>query len=59
MTDPSTLADRLDSRPPRRALAWQAWREAWNYKSSMDTMTDLEERCARNRFERWWKKNHE
>lgn len=38
----------------RKQLAWEAYKEAWNQKGSMDHMTDLEIRTAKQHFENWW-----
>lgn len=39
-------------------LAWQYYRAAWNQKGSLDYMTDLEERTARQHFEEQWNADH-
>lgn len=44
---------------PRKRLAWAAWREGWNRKSSTDELTPIEEETARTAFEQWWQNNHE
>jgi len=42
-----------------KELAWIAYRQAWNEKTTMSELTKLEERTARNHFEEWWSQNHE
>lgn len=37
-----------------KAIAWAAYREAWNEQGSTSTMSELDERTARTAFERWW-----
>lgn len=42
-----------------RQLMWEAWREGWNRQSSTDSLTDIEERTASGRFDRWFKRNYD
>jgi len=43
----------------QKELSWVAYKEAWNTKGSMDDMTPLEVRTAREHFDNWWSNNHE
>jgi len=42
-----------------KELAWEAYKQAWNEVDSMDSMTKLETRTAREKFNNWWEMNHE
>jgi len=37
---------------------WKAWRESYNQKGSMEHMSKLEDRTAREQFEQWWENNY-
>lgn len=60
--EPTTLDQLIESGKlplPRKRLAWAAWREGWNRKSSTDELSPIAEQTARNAFERWWENNHD
>jgi len=41
-----------------KEIAWEAYKQAWNSVDSMDSLTKLEERTARRKFDNWWHQNY-
>jgi len=55
----SVVTDDVTMSTEHKQIAWEAYKQAWNKVSSMDTMTKLEIRTARERFNEWWDQNYE
>jgi len=48
----------MPSYPSVKEAQWEAYREAVNQYTSMNTMDDLDERTARVKFENWYEMNY-
>jgi len=41
----------------RKQLAWTTWWEGYQQGYGVEDMKAIDKRAARERFERWWKRN--